>query len=319
MTKLTFLNFVIYLLVFETSYSQETQKVRKVVEIMPEQSFYLNGGFRSNFGGKSRSTYMITLPENTVEWYYIFTTTESDKSSSQNLNLVSQLTGLLDPTGMTSIIASSILSPSGANVCDIYLMDRNNSNAFINKDDNNGGQFKYYISGSRENYRNGTVQVKDLTRGTYYLGFKNPSSTSGIGVKFEAAAIVEEVRQNESSVSQTMVNQKSNDNSSYLSNGDGSAHYPGGESAWNEYLKQNLNFNIPINNGAPRGRYRVEIKFLIDKEGAIKNIFCEQDPGYGICEEVKRVLRNSRRWIPARKGRELSFEYRKQSLIFSVE
>ena len=96
---------------------------------MTEQTAYLNGGVRASLGGKSRIIYQVDLPPNTVEWYYIFTAVESENSSPA-LDLVPQLTRALDPTGMTGILASSILSPTGSNSCDIYLLDRKNADAF---------------------------------------------------------------------------------------------------------------------------------------------------------------------------------------------
>ncbi len=176
-----------------SSSGQTTQIVRKVVQVMPEQTFYLNGGMRAAFGGKSRTYYKVDLPKNTVEWYYTFSTLESQNSGVHSLKLASQLTRLVDPTGMTAIAVSAIMSPTGSSSCDIYLMDRQNADAFVNKVDNNGGTYTYTISGSRQNYRNGVVQVKDATFGTYYLGFKNPSSSTGIDISFEVAAIVEEI------------------------------------------------------------------------------------------------------------------------------
>ena len=181
----------------QSSFGQTKTTSRKVVQIMTEQNFYLNGGVRASLGGKSRTFYQIDLPKNTVEWYYIFTATESE-NSNEALNLVPQLTKALDPTGMTGILASSILSPTGSNSCDIYLMDRANADAFLEKVDLNGGTYSYNISGSRENYRNGTVQIKNILTGTRYIGVKNPSSTAGINVKLEVAAIVEETTYNNS-------------------------------------------------------------------------------------------------------------------------
>lgn len=160
---------------------------------MTPQTFYLNGGTKATFGGKSRTWFNIPLPKNTVEWYYSFTTTKNQNSSS-SVGLLSQLTRLYDPTGMTAIATNAILTPSGAGVCDIYLMDRANSDKFIEKVDNWGGSYSYKVNGSRENYKNGTVQIKDILSGNWCLGFKNPSATEGISITFEVVAIVEETK-----------------------------------------------------------------------------------------------------------------------------
>jgi tetratricopeptide (TPR) repeat protein len=186
------LTIVGFFLLTQTALGQTVQRIRKVVQIMPEQTFYLNGGMRATFGGKSRTFYKIDLPKNTVEWYYTFSTSEGQTPSPSSLNLVPQLTRLVDPSGMTALAASAVMTPTGSNTCDIYLMNRQNADAFLEKVDNLGGKYYYTLSGSRENYRSGTVQVKDATYGTYFLGFKNPSASTGITVAFEVAAVVEE-------------------------------------------------------------------------------------------------------------------------------
>lgn len=185
---------ILFLALLTVSVSgQEIRKERKAVQVMTPQTFYLNGGNRAMFGGKSRTWLNISLPKNTVEWYYSFTTTKNENSSA-TIGLLSQLTRLYDPTGMTATAADAILTPTGAGVCDIYLMDRNNADAFLNKVDNWGGSYNYQVSGSRLNFKNGTVQVRDITSGSWCLGFKNPSATQGISITFEVVAIVEETK-----------------------------------------------------------------------------------------------------------------------------
>jgi len=170
---------------------QQYRRVRKVVSLLPEQSFYLNGGVRASLGGKSRVYYEIILPPNTVEWYYTFTTSVGDQGTA-NLKLASQLTRLVDPSGISSIAVSALFTPSGVASADVYLCNRNNIDLFIQKVDNNGGTFSYQVDGTRENYKQGTVPIKAEIQGVWYLGIKNPSSTEGINVNLEVAAIVEE-------------------------------------------------------------------------------------------------------------------------------
>lgn len=172
---------------------QTVQKERKVVQVLTPQTFYLNGGTRATFDGKSRTYINFQLPKNTVEWYYSFTTKKNENSSS-TIGLLSQLTQLYDPTGMTAIATNAILTPSGAGVCDIYLLDKSNIFKFIEKVDNWGGSFSYVVNGSRTNYKNGTVQINDILSGNWYLGFKNPSATEGISITIEVVAIVEEIK-----------------------------------------------------------------------------------------------------------------------------
>ncbi len=94
-------------------------------------------------------------------------------------------------------------------------MDRRNADAFLEKVDNWGGSYNYIPSGSRENFKNGTVQIRDITSGNWCLGFKNPSSTVGISITFEVVAIVEE---NETNFSEWSIETKSKLFNSYKKN-----------------------------------------------------------------------------------------------------
>lgn len=98
------------------------------------------------------------------------------------------------------------------------------------------------------------------------------------------------------------------------------ALFPGGSEAWVEYLNSKLNYNVPIYNNAPIGQYPVTFQFTIDKEGKIVNIIFENDPGYGIKEEVERVLTHKKtpKWTPASINGEPKLYKHRQRLTFSV-
>ncbi|UUC44387.1 hypothetical protein [Flavobacterium cerinum] len=170
--------------------AQEIRKERKTAQIMPSQTFYLNGGNRAVFGGKSRAIFNIVLPPNTVEWYYSVTVAKG-RNSDVNIGLLGQLTKLYDPTGITALATNLILTPSATGMCDIFLMDTPNSTNFINKTDKWSRGYRYYNNESREKFQNGTIQIKTIRAGNWYLGFKNPSATQGVSITFEAVAIVE--------------------------------------------------------------------------------------------------------------------------------
>jgi protein TonB len=98
------------------------------------------------------------------------------------------------------------------------------------------------------------------------------------------------------------------------------AEFPGGLKAWTEYLNANLDFNVAVTNSAPEGKYPITFQFVIGKEGGISKIVFENNPGYGIQEEILRVLTkpNIPKWKPASiNGQNVSYKH-KQSLIFSV-
>jgi len=183
---------VLLLLYFSvTIFCQEQQTLTyKVVTFMTNQSFYLNGGTRAFFGGKSRTYLLISPPPNTIEWYYAITTTQNEHQNV-SIGLATQLMKLVDPTqGIASTALSSLIAPTGSGACDIYLINNQQMlNKFISKEYQTPS---YVVSGTRENFKHGVVPVRDAIKGNYFLAFRNPSGSEGINVNVEVAAIVAE-------------------------------------------------------------------------------------------------------------------------------
>jgi protein TonB len=97
------------------------------------------------------------------------------------------------------------------------------------------------------------------------------------------------------------------------------ASFPGGEDAWRNYLRKTLNAETPIDNGATAGKYTVIVKFVVSKDGSLSDIKCENDPGFGMCEEAIRVIRNTKNWTPAINNGKNVNAYRRQPITFVVE
>ncbi len=79
------------------------------------------------------------------------------------------------------------------------------------------------------------------------------------------------------------------------------SEFPGGQDAWNKYLQRNLNSEVPKDNGAPSGRYTVEVSFTVDKEGNISTVSGAIPIGgndYGTIEEAIRVIKRGPKWKP---------------------
>lgn len=96
------------------------------------------------------------------------------------------------------------------------------------------------------------------------------------------------------------------------------AEFPGGKAAWNKYLQRNLNSSLPMDNGAPPGRYTVNVVFTVDKEGNVSDVQAENDPGYGTKDEAIRVIKKGPKWKPAiQNGRNVAYRH-KQSITFIV-
>ena len=96
------------------------------------------------------------------------------------------------------------------------------------------------------------------------------------------------------------------------------AEFPGGTTAWARYLERNLNQNIPLQEGAPAGRYTVIVAFTVSSTGAISDVQAENDPGYGTRAEAIRVITKGPSWKPAvQNGRNVIYRH-KQSITFVV-
>ena len=96
------------------------------------------------------------------------------------------------------------------------------------------------------------------------------------------------------------------------------AEFPGGLPAWTKYLERNLNRDLPVENGAPPGKYTVTVSFIVSKTGDISDVAAENDPGYGTKAEAIRVITKGPKWKPAvQNGRNVIYRH-KQSITFVV-
>lgn len=96
------------------------------------------------------------------------------------------------------------------------------------------------------------------------------------------------------------------------------AEFPNGQGAWAQYLGRNIDADIPARKKAPVGSYQVIIRFIIDKDGNVTDLVPETNFGYGMEEEVMRVLKNSPPWTPAfQNGRNVN-AYKRQPITFRV-
>lgn len=97
------------------------------------------------------------------------------------------------------------------------------------------------------------------------------------------------------------------------------ANFPGGEQAWRKYLENNLNPSIPADNGAPCGLYTVYVQFIVNKQGSISDIKALTKLGYGMEQEVVRIISKSGLWAPAMQHGKPVNAYRKQPVTFMIE
>jgi len=96
------------------------------------------------------------------------------------------------------------------------------------------------------------------------------------------------------------------------------AEFQDGNEGWKNYLIKTVNTEVPVKNGAPLGTYQVIIRFIITTDGKIANVHAETDWGYGMEEEVIRIIKKSPPWRSLIILGKKENAFRRQPLIFVV-
>jgi periplasmic protein TonB len=83
--------------------------------------------------------------------------------------------------------------------------------------------------------------------------------------------------------------------------------FTGGLKSWKTFLEKNLDASLAYRNGAPSGSYRVAVQFIVAKDGRLSAIKSLTKHGYGMEEEIVRVMKLSPKWVPAiQNGRQVN-------------
>ncbi len=77
------------------------------------------------------------------------------------------------------------------------------------------------------------------------------------------------------------------------------AAFPGGMQEWKKFLTTHMRTDSLLKASAPKGVYTLFVSYVINKKGFVTDIEILQDPGYGIADDIRRVLRMSPKWLPA--------------------
>ena len=95
--------------------------------------------------------------------------------------------------------------------------------------------------------------------------------------------------------------------------------FPGATTGWTTYLQKNLNASVPVNNGAPEGEYTVTAQFIVNTNGKISDLKALTNHGYGMEQEVLRILAKSPEWEPAVQDGKKVNAYRRQPVTFVIQ
>lgn len=169
------------------------KKKYKAVTVHEPSKFYINSVSNEDFkGGKSRISIPVTLPKNTIEWYYIIAATRNENEINKTMKQFKLLGDLnkalagLNPTSVAVNVAMNLISlPPGGDYCNVYLLDQDNSNLF-----RAGQKFYVFTQGCRENVSSAAVKVDCCKSGPLYIGMSNPDYMHGIHIGLEVVAIV---------------------------------------------------------------------------------------------------------------------------------
>jgi len=112
-------------------------------------------------------------------------------------------------------------------------------------------------------------------------------------------------------------NNKSND--SVFTKVDKDASFPGGNSGWSSFLVKKLAGFNPADNGAPKGRYQVIVRFIVSKEGRISDLEAETNLGFGMEKIVLQLMTESPLWEPAILNGKKVHSYSRQPVSFVID
>jgi protein TonB len=96
------------------------------------------------------------------------------------------------------------------------------------------------------------------------------------------------------------------------------AKFPGGDVALQKYVEENLKTDI-LKNSAPDGTYEVMLRLIVSTDGSVSDVSSLTKVGYGIEEEVIKIIKTGPGWIPdIQKGKQVN-SFKKQQLNIIVK
>ena len=97
------------------------------------------------------------------------------------------------------------------------------------------------------------------------------------------------------------------------------AQFPGGDTAWRNYLRKHIDAGIPVTEGWKAGTYKIVVSFLVKKDGSIVDIKTNDHAGSKTAEACIDLIKKGPKWIPAKQNGHIVNAYRKQPITFVIE
>lgn len=94
--------------------------------------------------------------------------------------------------------------------------------------------------------------------------------------------------------------------------------FPGGDSAWKNYLMKNLQADMPLQEGWKPGIYKIVLTFIVKKDGSVMDVRADNYAGTKTAEHCVELLSKGPKWKPAIQNGHGVDCYKKQPLTFVV-
>src|SRR6218665_84409 len=94
--------------------------------------------------------------------------------------------------------------------------------------------------------------------------------------------------------------------------------FPGGASAWYNFVSRNIDANAPLKKGAPAGQYTVVVRMKVDKNGRLSDFKAITNHGYGMEDAAIPLPNKNPYWNPGYKNGVAINSYKLQPIIFSI-
>jgi N-acetylmuramoyl-L-alanine amidase len=95
--------------------------------------------------------------------------------------------------------------------------------------------------------------------------------------------------------------------------------FPGGDSAWKNYLQKHLDPTIPVTEGWKAGQYKVMVSFVVNKDGSLTDITTENYKDSKTALACIDLIKKGPRWMPAIQNNHTVIAYKKQPITFVLE
>jgi len=100
------------------------------------------------------------------------------------------------------------------------------------------------------------------------------------------------------------------------------AQYPGGLTAWRNYLVQNLNANAPLKDLPKKVKHFEQtaiVQFIVCTDGSVCDVQVINDVLPSIKKEAEKAIKKSGAWMPAEQSGRKVKAYRKQPITFIID